>query len=99
MAKRYHGGPKHHSAHLSGHLHEGHYEDHAHKMAMERSDGDMIPSGSGKYANMPDSVVMRPWSEPHDYMPEHLDDTVRGIDHQIGEDESKRDRHMHPKKV
>ena len=103
MAKRHHSskhhGPKHHQAHLSEHNLDGHYEGHAHKMATEASDGDMIPSGAGHFANLPQEVVFRGYPDGHAHMPEHLDDSIRGIDHQLSEDDGKKHQHMHPKKV
>ena len=103
VSRRYdsdsYGEPKHYNAKLSGHLHQGHYEDHAHRLAMEEHDGDMIPSGSGYYANMPQEVVHRLYSEPNQYMPESLDDSIRGVDWQIRLDGSHRNAHLKPKKV
>jgi hypothetical protein len=99
MAKRHHGLPKHAQAHLSEHKMEGHYEDHAHRRAMEAADGAMVPSGAGKFANMPSEVVHIAYPDAHSFLPEHLDDSIRGIDHQIDADNSKKMAKLQPKKV
>ncbi len=33
------------------------------------------------------------------FLPENLDDTIRGIDHQMGYDNGKKFSHLYPKKV
>lgn len=67
--------------------------------AQEHSDGEMMSSGGGEHANMPQSVVMRDWASSHNYMSEGLNDGKSGIDAQVGEDEGQAHRHLKPKKV
>jgi hypothetical protein len=67
--------------------------------ARETSDGGMIPSGQGKFANMPTEVVQKDWGLTQVGMPENLDDTIKGIDKQVGLDNAKKHAHMNPKKV
>lgn len=66
---------------------------------MEKQDGGMISEDHSAVANLPQNVMMKPWPKAHDYLPENLDDTIRGIDRQIGEDHSKNMKHFKPKKV
>ena len=83
MPKRYHGS----------------YEDHDDVRRMEREDSSLIPHHCGAHANMPETLVMKPFPKEHDYLPENLDDTARGIDHQLNLDNSKKHQHNVPKKV
>lgn len=83
MAKRFHGS----------------YEGKSGRDAQEASDGSMIPSGQGSFANMPQNVVMREYPKAYDGMPENLDDTIRGIDKQIKQDNSKKYAHLQPEKA
>ena len=83
MAKRYHGS----------------YEDMDSVRAQERKDASMVPNGNGAHAGMPTEVVMKPYPKDNSYMPENLDDTIKGVDAQKGMDNSKRRAHNVPKKV
>jgi len=83
MAKRYHGS----------------YEGKSGREAQEASDGGMMPSGQGSFANMPQQVVMKEWSKTQVGMPESLNDGITGIDGQVGADNSKKHSGMSPKKV
>ncbi len=77
----------------------GSYEGKAGREAQEASDGGMIPSGQGSFANMPTTLVMREWGKTQVGMPENINDGMSGIDSQIGADNSKKNAHMLPKKV
>ena len=83
MAKRYHGS----------------YEDMDQVRAQERKDASMVPNGNGAHAGMPTEVVMKLYPKDDSYMPENLDDTIKGIDAQKGADNSKRRAHNVPKKI
>jgi hypothetical protein len=83
MPKRYHGS----------------YEDHDDVRRQEKADAGMVPHHGGAHANMPETLVMKQYPKDSDYMPENLDDTIRGVDHQKSEDNSKRRAHNVPKKV
>lgn len=83
MAKRFHGS----------------YEGKDARVAQESSDGAMMPSGIGSYANLPQELVMREYPKVGGYSPEGLDDSIRGIDGQVSDDNSKKHSHLKPKKV
>jgi hypothetical protein len=83
MAKRFHGA----------------YEGKSGRDAQESSDGGMIPSGAGSHANMPQAVVMREYPKVGGFLPEGLDDSIKGIDSQVGADNSKKNSKLAPKKV
>ena len=91
MAKRYH----------SGKMMEKHeyYAGAESRRKQEHEDGGMISEDHSAIANLPQNVMMKPYPRPGGYMPEDLDDTIRGIDEQMGEDNRKRMQHFHPKKV
>lgn len=65
----------------------------------EMHDAGMIREDHSAIANLPQGVVMRPYEKNYGYLPEVLDDTIRGIDDQIRADDSGRSRHFKPKKV
>lgn len=85
MAKRYH---------------DGGYAGMDSRRAQESEDGSMIREDHSATANLPQGVIMKPWADHEAYLPEDIDDTVRGVDRQINQlDNAKRDRHLEPKKV
>lgn len=65
----------------------------------ERQDGSMLSEDHSAIANMPQMVVMREYPRTGPYLPEMLDDTIRGIDGQMDMDDGQRARHFKPKKV
>ena len=86
---------RHHSA-----LHKADlYASHDERRKMEHMDAGMISDDRSSMANMPQGVIMKEYPKIHGYMPEHLDDTERGIEHQIDQDNAQKNRHMAPKKV
>ena len=90
MAKRHHASERHH---------EGHYEGHAGRRHQEMRDAGMISEDHSAIANMPQNVMVKPYPVDRDYLPGSLDDTISGVDRQMGEDHSKARRHLDPKKV
>jgi len=50
-------------------------------------------------ANLPQGVVMKPYPKNGPYMPEGLEDSIRGIDWQMDYDDNQRRAHFLPKKV
>lgn len=66
---------------------------------MEMHDAGMIREDHSAVANLPQNVIMRPYPKNGNYLPENLDDTLRGIDAQINLDDSQRRRNFMPKKV
>lgn len=71
---------------------------HGHMTDMADEDG-MIKNDYSQVANMPQNVMMKPWPDGGSYMPEKLDDTITGVNKQVMADDSKRNSHLHPKKV
>lgn len=65
----------------------------------ELEDAGMIHEDHSQVANLPQQVIMQSYPQTGPYMPEGLDDTIRGIDHQMDYDDSQRRAHFYPKKV
>ena len=65
----------------------------------EMMDAGMISEDHSKIANMPQEVRMMEYPRDSNYLPEDLDDTIRGIDRQEGKDHSETMRHLRPRKV
>lgn len=86
MAKRYHEG-KHQQVGS-----DPRYTEHA-------QDGGMIREDMRAIANLPQEVMIKPYEMTGPYMPEDLDDTIRGVDHQMDMDDSKRRATFKPRKV
>ncbi len=84
MAKRYYSGS---------------YEGRVDSERTQKHDGSMISEDRSAIANMPQNVIMKDWSDKETYMPEDIDDTIRGIDEQIREDNGKRSKHLSPRKA
>ena len=76
MAKRHHS--------------EGHYAGAEGRRKQEMQDGGMISEDHSAIANMPQNVMMKPYPKEGNYMPEDLDDTIRGVDRQESADDRKR---------
>jgi len=64
---------------------DGAYSGRSAKMAQEKNDAGMLPRDRG-VANMPQTMVMRPWPTSGYNMPEGLDDRISGIDRQVKSD-------------
>ena len=77
----------------------GSYEDRDDVRRLERQDASMVPSGNGAHAGMPTEVVMRAYPDDNSYLPENLDDTIKGIAAQKNLDNSKKRAHLAPKKI
>jgi hypothetical protein len=90
MAKRHH---------KSHHMSSGHYEGMDSRRRQEMADAGMISEDHSEVANLPQGVVMRPYPMTGPYLPEMIDDTIRGIDMQMDGDDSQRRKHFKPKKV
>lgn len=81
-------------------FHEGStYAGHDKRRMQEIQDGHMLNEDHSAIANMPQEVKMHEWPSVHEYLPEELNDTISGIDRQIGMDIGQRNKHLHPKKV
>ena len=76
-----------------------HYAGAEPRRRQEMSDMGMIHEDHREVANLPQQVVMRPYGGGSSYLPEDLDDTIRGIQRQMDYDDGKRMQHFYPKKV
>lgn len=65
----------------------------------ENEDGGMIREDHSAIANLPQHVMMKEYPKVGGYMPEGLDDTIRGVDGQIERDTRMRMKNFAPKKV
>lgn len=94
MAKRHHN---------SAHVYEKHssdlYSGYSARRHQEMQDAGMIHENPHAIANLPQEVMIKPYPHVGAYMPEGLDDTIRGVDAQMNYDDAKRKQHMMPKKV
>jgi hypothetical protein len=106
MAKKRHHHSMHHEKHESMHkpshhsrYREGYYDGPEMRRSQEMQDAGMIRENPAAIANMPQEVMIKPWPDGGSYMPEHLDDTISGINRQVELDDSKRNMHLVPKKV
>jgi hypothetical protein len=78
----------------------GHYAGPEARRHEEMRDAGMIHEDHGAIANLPQEVMMKPYPYAGANMPEGLDDTIRGVDHQMNElDDRQRARNNVPKKV
>lgn len=112
MAKRHHGShhrPDSHQGHERGgdgyiaenrdkHS-EGYYAGEAERRHQEMRDAGMIMEDRSAIANLPQNVMIKAYPKTGPYMPEVLDDTLRGVDKQMDYDDSQRRMHFFPKKV
>lgn len=96
MAKRHH-----ESKAMMGFRHQGAegYAGPDDRKTQEMQDGGMIREDHRAIANLPQEVMIKPYPKTGPYLPEGLDDTIRGVDDQMDYDDSKRRAHFHPKKV
>lgn len=81
------------------HYNAGQYEGMEGRRTQEMQDAGMIRENHAAIANLPQEVMIKPWPSAGSYMPEKLDDTIAGINKQMGLDDSKRAAHNVPKKV
>lgn len=96
MKKRHHSTMRaiRHSSHHS----EGEYAGKDERRRREAEDGHMISEDHTAIANMPQNVIMKPWPSAPYGEKEFLDDTIRGIDVQIGGDSKKKKTGPYPEK-
>jgi len=62
-------------------------------------DSSMIHEDHRAIANLPQEVMIKAYPKTGPYLPEGLDDTIKGIDQQMDYDDSQRRAHFFPKKV
>lgn len=77
----------------------GYYEGLQGRRRQEMEDAGMIHEDYRAIANLPQEVMIKPYQMAGPYLPEGLDDTIKGVDKQIGMDDNKRRMHNVPKKV
>ena len=75
------------------------YAGESARRMQEMQDAGMIRSDYRAVANLPQDPVMREYPRNGGYIPEGIDDTIRGVDGQIGLDNARRAKTFHPKKV
>jgi len=75
------------------------YDGYNARRTQEMQDAGMIHEDMRAIANLPQEVMIKPYPKSGPYLPEGLDDTIRGVDGQMGYDDSKRREHFFPKKV
>lgn len=66
---------------------------------MEMEDAGMIHEDQRAIANLPQEVMIKPYEHVGPYMPQGLNDDIRGVDAQMGYDDDQRREHFYPKKV
>jgi hypothetical protein len=64
----------------------------------EMEDAGYLYEDHNAVANLPQGVIMKPYPKTGPYLPEGLEDSIRGIDHQMDYDDSQRRDHFYPKK-
>jgi len=89
-------GPYHYDRQEPG---AGKYEGYKGRRHQEMMDSGMIHENPREIANLPQEVMIKPYGNSYGYTPEDLNDTIVGIDRQIGYDDSQKMRHFFPKKV
>lgn len=107
MAKRHHESSKHHSGKsgLIGNFKEAqldtrdYYSGMEARRRMEMEDAGMIKEDHRAIANLPQEVMIKPYPKTGPYLPEGLDDTIRGVDKQMDYDDSQAKKSFYPKKV
>jgi hypothetical protein len=77
----------------------GFYGDKYARERMEMQDASMIHEDHRAIANLPQEVMIKPYPRTGPYMPEALDDTIRGVDGQMNYDDRQRRSHFYAKKV
>jgi hypothetical protein len=97
MAKRYHQS-KTDRRHESMSMRE-YYAGMDPRRRQELEDAGMIHENHSAIANLPQEVMIKPYPKSGSYIPENLDDTIKGVDRQIDYDDNKRREHFMPKKV
>lgn len=78
---------------------EGPYAGMESRRRQEMQDAGMLREDHRAVANLPQEVIMRAYPKEHGYIPMGLDDTLRGVDGQMGLDHKKTMKHLHPEKV
>jgi|SRR5271165_6920003 hypothetical protein len=102
MAKRFHKSESRsheRSEHRKHSMRSGHYAGAEPRRRQEMEDAGMIHEDHSAVANLPQEVMMKSYPKPMGWLPEDLDDTIRGIEHQQNGDNRKKMEHFYPRKV
>ncbi len=103
-AKRHHASKKSHSVggyHSLAHERYNHepMSDYRHAEAVrDHKDRSMISEDPRAIANLPQEVMIKAYPVMPGYAPEGLDDTLRGVDHQMAGDHASMQRGLKPMK-
>ncbi len=65
---------------------------------MESQKDGMIREDHRAIANLPQEVMIKPYEKVGPYLPEGIDDTIRGADIQMDDNDEQRNRYFSPKK-
>jgi hypothetical protein len=75
------------------------YAGSAERRHLEMQDAGMIHDDPSAIANLPQNVMIKAYPKTGPYLPEGLDDTIKGVDMQMDYDDSQRRSHFYPKKI
>jgi len=89
---------RHHESKKSHRMPEGDYSNELARRTQEMQDAGMIHEDRSAIANLPQEVMFKAYPKTGPYMPEGLDDTIKGVDGQMDRDDSKRRQHNMPHK-
>jgi len=65
---------------------------------MEAQKDGMIREDHRAIANLPQEVMIKPYEQVGPYLPEGIDDTIKGADRQMDDNDEQRSRYFSPKK-
>ncbi len=77
---------------------DGEYAGEKMRRSQEMRDAGMLHDDKSAVANMPQSVMYKPWGNDFKGFDSNIDDTISGINKQQREDEGEAKRHNVPKK-
>ena len=80
-------------------LDQGFYAGSEPRRRQEMQDAGMIYEDPRAIANLPQEVMIKGYPKTGPYLPEGLEDSIAGVDHQMDYDDKKRKEHFYPKKV
>ena len=69
------------------------------RRTQEMQDAGMIRENPAAIANLPQEVMIKAYPKTGPYLPEVLEDTIKGVDAQMDQDDSQRRKHFFPKKT
>lgn len=95
---RGHHSPHHSSSKSRMEYGSDYYDSYGSRKESEAEHAGMIREDHRAVANLPQEVIMRPYRKGGYGIPEELDDTIEGVDRQIGFDDMKRKEHFKPHK-